>query len=92
MPTAIEPRVMLLEDLAQWPDEKDVQELALHFGAWVYLAFGGKRWEPKWSQDAQTPGHVEPLRAGGSLARHRVRSGQITSGTAARSGSALISW
>jgi hypothetical protein len=41
MPTAIEPRVMLLEDLAHWPDEKGAQELALRFGARVDLAFGG---------------------------------------------------
>jgi hypothetical protein len=41
MPTAIEPRVMLLEDLASWPDEKGTQELALRFGARVDLAFGG---------------------------------------------------
>jgi hypothetical protein len=53
MPTAIEPHVMLLEDLAQWPDEKGVQELALRFGARVDLAFGG-------------PGerHLDPRRAG----------------------------
>lgn len=38
---AIEPRVLLLEDLAQWPDEQGVEELALRFGARVDLAFGG---------------------------------------------------
>lgn len=40
-PTAIEPRVLLLEDLAEWPDEQGAQELALRFGARVDLAFGG---------------------------------------------------
>ena len=40
-PTAIEPRVLLLEDLARWPDEQGVEELALRFGARVDLAFGG---------------------------------------------------
>ncbi len=29
LPTAIEPRVLLVEDLAQWPDEKGVEEMAL---------------------------------------------------------------
>jgi hypothetical protein len=41
LPTAIESRVLLLEDLAEWPDEKGVEELALRFGARVDLAFGG---------------------------------------------------
>jgi hypothetical protein len=41
LPTAIEPRVLLLEDLAEWPDEKGVEELALRLGARVDLAFGG---------------------------------------------------
>ena len=40
-PTAIEPRVLLLEDLAEWLDEQGTQELALRFGARVDLAFGG---------------------------------------------------
>jgi len=40
-PTAIEPRVLLLEDLDGWPDEKGVKELALRFGARLDLAFGG---------------------------------------------------
>jgi hypothetical protein len=40
-PTAIEPRVLLLEDLDEWPDEKGVKELALRFGARVDLVFGG---------------------------------------------------
>ena len=33
LPTAIEPRVLLLEDLAEWPDEKGAMELVLRFGA-----------------------------------------------------------
>jgi hypothetical protein len=41
LPMAIEPRVLLLEDLARWPDEQGVEELALRFGARVDLAFGG---------------------------------------------------
>ena len=41
LPTAIEPRVLLLEDLAEWPDEKGAMELALRFGARLDLAFGG---------------------------------------------------
>ena len=41
LPTAIEPRVLLLEDLADWPDEKGIEEMALRFGARVDLAFGG---------------------------------------------------
>ena len=41
LPTAIEPRVLLLEDLDEWPDEKGAMELALRFGARLDLAFGG---------------------------------------------------
>ena len=41
LPMAIEPRVLLLEDLTRWPDEQGVKELALRFGARVDLAFGG---------------------------------------------------
>ncbi len=41
LPTAIEPRVLLLEDLDEWPDEKGAEELALRFGARLDLAFGG---------------------------------------------------
>jgi hypothetical protein len=40
-PTAIEPRVLLLEDLGEWPDEKGVLEMVLRFGARLDLAFGG---------------------------------------------------
>lgn len=40
-PTAIELRVLLLEDLGEWPDEKGAKELALRFGARLDLAFGG---------------------------------------------------
>lgn len=40
-PTAIEPRVLLLEDIPKWPDEKGVEEMALRFGARLDLAFGG---------------------------------------------------
>lgn len=40
-PTAVEPRVLLLEDLPKWPDEKGVEALALRFGARLDLAFGG---------------------------------------------------
>jgi hypothetical protein len=40
-PTAIEPRVLLSEDLVEWPDEKGVKELALRFAARLDLAFGG---------------------------------------------------
>lgn len=40
-PTAIEPRVLLVEDLEAWPDEKGGEELALRFGARIDLAFGG---------------------------------------------------
>lgn len=41
LPTAIEPRILVLEDLARWPDEQGVEELALRFGARLDLAFGG---------------------------------------------------
>ncbi len=41
LPTAIEPQVLLLEDLAEWPHEKGAMELALRFGARLDLAFGG---------------------------------------------------
>lgn len=41
LPTAIEPRVLLLEDLPAWPDEKGAMEQALRFGARLDLAFGG---------------------------------------------------
>jgi hypothetical protein len=40
-PAAIEPRVLLVEDLEAWPDEKGVEELALRFGARIDVAFGG---------------------------------------------------
>ncbi len=40
-PTAIEPQILLVEDLETWPDEKGVEELALRFGARIDLAFGG---------------------------------------------------
>jgi hypothetical protein len=40
-PTAIESRVLLVEDVAEWPDEKGVEEMALRFAARVDLAFGG---------------------------------------------------
>ena len=40
-PTAIESRVLLAEDVAEWPDEKGVEELALRFAARIDLAFGG---------------------------------------------------
>jgi hypothetical protein len=39
--TALESRVLLLEDLAEWPDEEGAEELALRFGARLDLAFGG---------------------------------------------------
>ena len=38
---AIEPRVLLSEDLPDWPDEKGVEALALRFGARLDLTFGG---------------------------------------------------
>lgn len=41
LPTAVEPRILLWEDLTQWPDEQGVEALALRFGARVDLAFGG---------------------------------------------------
>lgn len=41
LPTAVEPHVLLLEDLVQWPDEHGIEEMALRFGARVDLAFGG---------------------------------------------------
>jgi hypothetical protein len=39
--TAIEPQVLLLEDLGEWPDEKGALELVLRFGTRLDLAFGG---------------------------------------------------
>lgn len=41
LPVAVEPRVLLVEELPQWPDEQGAQELALRFGARADLAFGG---------------------------------------------------
>lgn len=40
-PTAVEQRVLLLEDLPEWPDVAGAEELALRFGARLDLAFGG---------------------------------------------------
>jgi hypothetical protein len=40
-PTAVEQHVLLLEDLAEWPDAAGVEALALRFGARLDLAFGG---------------------------------------------------
>ena len=40
-PTAIESRVLLAEDVAGWPEEKGVEDLALRFAARIDLAFGG---------------------------------------------------
>jgi hypothetical protein len=40
-PTAVEQHVLLLEDLAEWPDAVGVEALALRFGARLDLAFGG---------------------------------------------------
>jgi hypothetical protein len=40
-PSAVEPIVLLVEDLAEWPDEKGAEELAMRFGARLDLAFGG---------------------------------------------------
>lgn len=39
--TALEPQVLLLEDLAQWPDEEGAEAMAMRFGARLDLAFGG---------------------------------------------------
>jgi hypothetical protein len=53
-PTAVEPCVLLLEDLPQWPDEQGAQELALRFGARIDLTFGGsgKRHQDRTGPDA----------------------------------------
>lgn len=40
-PTAVEPHVLLLEDLAEWPDAAGIEALALRFGPRLDLAFGG---------------------------------------------------
>ena len=40
-PTAVEPRVLLLEDLTEWPDDDGAKELAQRFGTRLDLAFGG---------------------------------------------------
>jgi hypothetical protein len=40
-PTAVEQHVLLLEDLAEWPDAAGIEALALRFGARLDLAFGG---------------------------------------------------
>jgi hypothetical protein len=40
-PQAVEPRVLLMEDLAEWPDADGIEALALRFGARLDLAFGG---------------------------------------------------
>jgi hypothetical protein len=41
LPAAVEPRVLLLEDLPEWPDAVGVEALALRFGSRLDLAFGG---------------------------------------------------
>jgi hypothetical protein len=40
-PVAIEPRMLLVEDMETRPADKGAEELALRFGARVDLAFGG---------------------------------------------------
>lgn len=40
-PTAVDQHVLLVEDLADWPDAAGVEALALRFGARLDLAFGG---------------------------------------------------
>lgn len=40
-PTAVDEHVLLLEDLADWPDAGGVEALALRFGARLDLTFGG---------------------------------------------------
>jgi hypothetical protein len=40
-PTAVEQRVLLLEDVSEWPDAPGVESLALRFGTRLDLAFGG---------------------------------------------------
>lgn len=40
-PIAVESRVLLTEDVESWPDEENVGNLALRFGARMDLAFGG---------------------------------------------------
>jgi len=40
-PTAVDQHVLLLEDLADWPDAAGVEALVLRFGARLDLAFGG---------------------------------------------------
>jgi hypothetical protein len=40
-PSAVERQVLLLEDVAEWPDPAGAEDLALRFGARLDLAFGG---------------------------------------------------
>lgn len=40
-PSAVEPQILLHEDLPEWPDAAGAQALALRFGARLDLAFGG---------------------------------------------------
>jgi hypothetical protein len=40
-PTAVEPQVLLHEDVPSWPDAAGLEALALRFGARLDLAFGG---------------------------------------------------
>jgi hypothetical protein len=41
LPLAVEPQVLLFEDLPEWPDAEGIEALALRFGARLDLAFGG---------------------------------------------------
>ena len=52
-PTAVEQHVLLLEDLAEWPDTVGVEALALRFGARLDLAFGGSE-NATWTGRGQT--------------------------------------
>jgi len=40
-PVAIEPRVLLMEDLDEWPDQQETERLTLRLGARLDLTFGG---------------------------------------------------
>jgi len=58
-PTAVEPNVLLLEDILHWPDAEGVEALAFRFAARLDLAFGGNG-ERHLDRDGPRAGRYNP--------------------------------
>lgn len=58
-PTAVEPNVLLLEDILDWPDAEGVEALAFRFAARLDLAFGGNG-ERHLDRDGPRAGRYNP--------------------------------